>query len=52
MIAAANVNAVLAEAQLYIAKTEPKYMDSKGKGRKSIPFQNHLRFFRKLENAG
>ena len=57
MIAVANVNAMLAEAQLYIAKTEIEYMDSEEKERRLLEeYQSTFKIicdiFRKLENEG
>ena len=55
MIAVANVNAMLAEAQLYIAKTEIEYMDSEEKERRLLEeYQSTFKIicdiFRKLED--
>ena len=55
MIAVANENAMLAEAQLYIAKTEIEYMDSEEKERRVLAeyqsiFKIICDIFRKLEN--
>ena len=55
MIAVANVNRMLAEAQLYIAKTELEYMDSEEKERRLLEeYQSTFKIicdiFRKLED--
>ena len=57
MIAVSNVNAMLAEAQLYITKTEIEYMDSEEKERRLLEeYQSTFKIicdiFRKLENEG
>lgn len=55
MIAVTNVNAMLADAQLYIAKTEIEYMDSEEKERRLLEeYQSTFKIicdiFRKLED--
>lgn len=55
MIAVANVNSMLADAQLYITKTELEYMDSEERERRLLEeYQSTFKIicdiFRKLEN--
>ena len=57
MVAVANVNAMLADVQLYIAKTEIEYMDSVEKERRLLEkyqstFKIICEIFRKLEHEG